>query len=63
MMGEDFRNRLKDGRATVTFIETDYVVYDDGENEDDVFCEDHGHALGCPHDPTEEWGWQRDQAL
>ena len=59
MMGEDFRNRLKDGQA-IGFIEVDDVVEDDGydSTEHDWYGEaDPGF------DPSQEWTYVRDQAL
>jgi hypothetical protein len=60
LMGEDFRNRLKDGQ--LGFIEVDDVVEDDGY--DSTEHDWYGEADQDPaNDPSQEWTYVRDQAL
>ena len=54
MMGEDFRNRLRDSGADLGFIEDDRTV-DDVDPEFD--------ELDPANDPSQEWTYVRDQAL
>ena len=53
MMGQDFRNRLKDGQQ-LGFIEDDRTV-DDVDPEFD--------ELDPANDPSQDWTFVRDQAL
>jgi hypothetical protein len=69
MMGEDFRNRLRDSGAELGFIEDDRTVEDDGYDfgyfvgDGDLDDDPEFDPDDPANDPSQEYTFVRDQAL